>query len=869
MGRLSRVLGRLRRRLDDDIAEEVSYHVDRLEAEGRAQGMDADAAREAARQRFGDPGVVRARTRDVFALRGVDGLWRDIRYAWRSLVRDPLTLLAVTVCLGLGIGVTTTFHGLLDALLVHDVSAREPDRLVRFAALSHPTWRDVRESQVFSELAAGGQCGTPVRWRDGEQQRAVVGNCLSANFWETVGGTTDMGRLWGESEATLETNPHLVVLSHRFWRRMAGGADVIGHSIVLNGAPYTILGVLPERYKAIQGYGISPDLYLSINLDLAPRALERDAPPRDRLRPVGRLHPGWSREQTRDALFAVLAAAQSEIVPARATVPELTPVSGLAKYGTEGFDRLVLTLSGLVSAIAVLFLAIACANTAGMMLARATRRSQQLQVCRALGATSSQLVRQQLVESLVVGALGSVVGLGVCYVASRLCSAIVIPVQDVTLSLAFVPDRLTVVVGVAVGLGSAVVSGLSPALEARRTTFVQMQTRTTSAQPHIRRWLLGGQVCLSALLLFVTFLAWQNTRIVTGQSPGFAVENIAWLDISLDRRLPLVELESRRDRLLETLQGHPGVAAVSWTWYLPFQVVYAQPTVRSSLGQSSVEVRAIEQGVGPGYFETMQIPVIDGREFSRGDLAAREDVPPMAVINHTLARSLFGDRSAVGERIWRVVSGQEPVAVTVIGVTADTAFRVPGEASPPMLHSLAQQTASFVARTRVSPAAAIPELSRVIDSAVPGAAAGGYPFAERHGKATFPARALTVVLGGFAISGLILTIAALVGLASYNIARRRREIGIRLALGATPGRVIAMMLVQHVRVVVLGSALGCVFAVWVCARLSHLAAADVSPNDLGGVVMVVAILSTSAVAVVFLLARRAAYGSPSVALAQE
>lgn len=865
MGLLRRLLGLFRRHLDDDIAEEVAYHVDQLEAEGRALGMDAGAARETARQRFGDPGVVRARTRDVFALPCVDSLWRDIRYAWRSLARDPLTLLAVTVCLGLGIGVTTTFHGVLDSLLVHDVSAREPDRLVRFPSVSYPTWRDVRESHVFSELAAGGQCGSPVRWRDGEHQRAVVANCLSANFWDTVGGTTAIGRLWAESEATLETNPHLVVLSHRFWRRIAGGADLIGDTIVLNGAPYTILGVLPEAYKAIQGYGIAPDLYLSINLDLSPRALERDPPPRDRLWPVGRLKSGWSREQTRDALSAVLTSVQPGIGLAPGTVPELTPVSGLAKYRAEGFDRLVLTLSGLVSAIALLFLAIACANTAGMMLARASQRSQQLQVCRALGATSSQLVRQQLMESLVVGALGSIAGLGLCYLASRLCSAIVIPVQDVVLSLAFTPDWLTVMVAVAVGLGSAIVSGMAPALEAWRTTFAQMQTRTTSAPPHIRRWLLGGQVCLSALLLFVTFLAWQNTRIVTGRAPGFAVENIAWLDISLDRRLPLGELESRRDRLLETLQGHPGVAAVSWAWYLPFQVVYAQPTVRSSRGQSPVEVKAIEQGVGPRYFETMQIPVIDGREFSRDDLAARGDVQPMAVINDTLARALFGDRGAVGERIWRVVPGQEPVAVTVIGVTADTAFRVPGEASPPMLHSLAQQTASFVVRT----ATVIPELSRVIDSAVPGAAAGGYPFAERLGKAAFPTRALTLVLGGFAIAGLILTMAALVGLASYNLARRRREIGIRLALGATPGRVVAMMLVQHLQVVVMGGAAGCVLGVWVCARLSHLAAVDMSPSDPGGVVTVVIVLLTSAATVVFLLAQRAARGSPSIALAQE
>lgn len=869
MGPLRRLLGRFRHRLDDEITEEVSYHVDRLEAEGRAQGMDAGAARTAARERFGDPGVIRARTRDVFALAFVDNLWRETRYAWRGLVRDPLTLLGVTVCLSLGIGVTTTFHGLLDALLLHDVSAREPDQLVRLSSLSYPIWREVRESHVFSELAAGGQCGTPIHWRDGEQLRPVVGNCLSANFWDTVGVTAGIGRLWTESEAVLEGNPRLVVLSHRFWRRMSGGTDAIGNTIVLNGASYAILGVLPEAYKAIQGYGISPDIYLPINLDLAPRALERDAPPRDRLQPVGRLHPGWSLDQTRDALSAVLTFSQAETAKTLWTSRALTPVSGLAKYSTEGFDRLVLTLSGLVSAIGVLFLAIACANTAGMMLARSSQRAQHLQVCRALGATSLQLVRQQLIESLVVGVLGSATGIAFCYGASLLSSAVVIPVQDVTLSLAFVPSWVTVMVGVSVGVGSAIVGGLAPALETWRTTLGQMQTRTISAPPRMRRWLLSGQVCLSALLLFVTYLAWRNSQVVTGRSSGFNVESIAWLDLALDRRLPPAELRLRRDRLLQALHGHPSVAAVSWSWYLPFQVSYAEPTVRSLLGQSSVELNAIEQGVGPGYFETMQIPLVEGREFSRNDLTTRSDGRPQVVVNQTLARALFRDRGAVGETVWRIVAGQEPAAVTVIGVTADTAFRFPGEAAPPMLHSLAPQTASLVVRTTVSPATAMAELYRVIDSAVPGAAAGGYLFAERQGRAAFPARAMTLVLGGFAVSGLILTMAALVGLASYSVARRRREIGIRLALGATPGGVIAMALAEHLQVVVLASGVGCLVAIWICTRVSHLFAFEVSPNDLTGVAMVVTVLSTSAAAVVFLLARRAAWGSPTMALDSE
>ncbi len=869
MSLLRRLRAAFRRPLDDDIAEEVSYHVERLEAEGRAQGMNGRAARKAARERFGDPALVRAQTRDVFTLAAVDGLWRDLRYAWRGLVREPLTLLAVTLCLGLGIGVTTTFHGLFDALLIHDVTAREPDRLVRFGSLSYPAWQEVRESRVFSELAAGGQCGNPVRWQDGGQQRTVVANCLSANFWDTVAAAAVRGRLWMEPEAALETNPHLAVLSHRLWRRMAGGDDVIGRTIVLNGAPYTVLGVLPEAHKAIQGYGIAPDVHLSINQDLLPRVFERDAPTRDRLQPVGRLRDGWSLEQTRDALSAVLAFAELQNPEGPKTIPELRLASGLAKYRTEGFDRLVLTLSGVVSAIGVLFLVIACANAAGMLLARTSKRSQELRMCRALGATSAQLVRRQFAESLVVGGFGSAAGIAFAVLASRLCAAIVIPVQDVTLSLAFIPDSRTVMVGIAVGVTSAIIAGLAPAREAWRSSFSHVQTRTTSGQPRFRQWLFGGQVCLSAVLLFVTYQAWQNTRIATGQSPGFDVAHIAWLDVSFDQWRSIAERDATRDRVLEALGSHPAVAAVSWAWYLPFQVVYAQPAVRSSPDQSASEVSVIEQGIGPDYFEAMQIPLIDGREFSWNDLSSPDEDHPIVVINRTLARALFGDQPVAGRRIWRDAPGQEPTALTVVGVTADTVFRVPGESPPPMLHSLARRTASLVVRTRANPVTVIPELSRVIDSAAPGAAAGGFPFAERSEKATFPARALALVLGGFALGGVILTTAALIGLASYNVARRRREIGIRLVLGATPARVITLMQMEHLPAVTVGGVIGCALGMWLCDRLSPLAAADVLPGDPRGLLLVTTILSAGAGAIVFVLARRAAREAPSVALSHE
>ena len=855
-----------RRSLEADVGEEVSYHFDRLEAEGRALGLDPEQAGRAARARFGDPALVRARTRDVAAVALLETLQRELRYAWRSLIRDPLTTVTVIVCLALGVGLTASLYGALDALVFHDVTGRRPEDLVRFQPIPYPIWREVRDSGVFESLAAGAQCAGPVRWREGNEQRAVVANCLSANFWEAVGAAPARGRLWTDAEAELGLNPHVVVLSHRFWRRLGGTDDILGQALVLNGLPYTVLGVLPPTYKAIQGYGISPDLYVPFNFSLHPRALERDAPPRDRVQPVGRLKAGWDLERTEDALASSLRAWREE---ASFTRPRLTPVAGVSKYSAEGFDRMLLTLSAVVSGVGVLFFAIACANAASMMLARASRQAERYRLFRALGATSSQVARQQLVESFLLGALGTIAGITLCWAASRWSAFLTMPVQDVMISIAFVPNASTVVIGASVGVLSALAAGILPALQARRTSLDAMNARVIPAEPRIRRRLLAAQVCASAVLLFITHLAWQNTRLVTDRSPGFTVADIAWMDVTFDRRLPSAELQAQRRKIVQRLQAHASVAQVSWAWYLPFQVAYPEPRVQSSFDGRSFEAQAIEQGVGPGYFDAMRIRVLDGREFAEQDLSRRDTGRPLVVINETLARTLYPDRSAVGETIWRIVPAATPVPMTILGVVAETAFRVPGEAAPAMIHGLAPQTSSLIVRTVGNAATTIPVLSRVIDGAVPGAAAGGFPFSERVARAAFPARAMTLVFGAFGVSGLLMTIIALVGLVSYNVARQRREIGIRLALGSSPAGVVSHMVGHYVRVVTVGAALGCAFGVVLGARFSHLIAVGLSPVDPTGIALTIAGLLLVAALIVAVMVRRATRSSPSCILARE
>ncbi|MFA5910544.1 MAG: ABC transporter permease [Vicinamibacterales bacterium] len=846
---------------NDDIAEEIGYHYSRIQAELEKDGTDADEARAAARDRFGDPSLIRAQTVDAVLASPVDGLARDVRYAWRSIWRDRLTSVAVTLCLGLGIGVVVTVFALVDAVMLHDVTARQPERLVRFSSVSYPIWREVRDSGIFDEVAAGGQCASPVRWRQGDQLRPIVANCLSANFWDAIGGTAAFGRLWTGNETRLESNPRVIVLGHRFSRRIGTDREVLGQTLVLNDVPYTVIGVMSPTYRAIQGYGVTPDVFIPFNLDLHPQALDRSAPARDRFWPVARLRPGATIESTRQQLVPMLDEAQASRL-------RLTPASGLAKYASEGFDRAVVIVASVIGSIAILFMAIACSNAAGMLLARSTKRIPQHQVCRALGATSAHLVRQQVLESSMLGLLGAGTGVLVCAASARLASAVEIPVQDVMLSMAFSPNLGTIAICAALGAGSTAVTGFWPILQIRRAGLAGMSVRAINGEPKARRWLLAIQVCLSTVLLFVTQLAWQNTRVIGAQSPGFEVERAAWVDVVFDRRLPPAERTATRGRIRQALEQHPDVESVSWAWYLPFQAAYGEPILRSQSGESAIEVKAIEQGVGPGYFHTLGIGVLDGREFVDRDILQPSE-SSIAVINSTLARRVFGSQSAVGLTLWRHVDGRPPVPIHVVGVSADTPFRVPGETPPPLIHTLASTSSSFVVRTRHNASTAITELSRSIDAAAPGAAGGGYAFSDRVAKASFPARALAVLFTFFGVGGVLLTTTALLGLVSYNVARRRREIALRLALGSTPKQIVTLLVGSHLWPVAAGSMAGSVFAIGLAWRYADLVANSLSPFDLVGAVGVIATMLTLSIIVVVACVRRPSLTSPSDILTAE
>jgi predicted permease len=798
-----------RRRFDAELEEEIQFHLDHTTP-----------------QQFGNATAIRESTRDMFAFTALENIWRDLRHGVRSLRRNPVMFLVAVLSLGVGIGAVGTIYSLVDTLLIHDVTAREPERLVRFNALSYPNYTEVRDSGVFEELAAW-NIGS-LRWRDGDQTREAIAHFVTANFFEVLGGVqAARGRVFASAEATPEQNPRVVVISNRFWRlRLEGDPNVIGRTLTFNNTPFTVIGVLPSNYRSVQGLGVHPEVFVPFNTALQPNLFKRSA---EVMLPVGRLNRGRTREQTQQALMAVLRELERRFPNHLDRPQSLVPVQGLAKMSPSPQSRPIIAFSATLGAVVLLVLLIACANVAGLMLARGVARQREISVRLAIGAGRLQLIRQFLIESALVAGAGTLAGVALTFWAAGLLTKVVLPGMPVAFD--FSPDWRLAGAAAALGVAATLLSGLMPALICSRPIL-------SFARSRLRNWVAAAQIVVCVVLLAGAFLFGRNLIHVFHIDPGFDSAHIVWLDFVSDHEPP-------RDRTFRELQSRPGVEAVSWAWYLPFNVEFAEPLLKPG-------IRVTEQGIGPGYLNTMRIPLMAGREFNWDDLNPRDQAQPEPVIvNQAFAQAYLKDQNAVGATLARIGRNNTEEPMVVIGVSANTSFRNPGEEPVPLLQSLTGMTPSFIVRVSGSPSAIAPALSKAY-----------LTMSERLDRGTWPARAATTLLGILAAIGLVLALIGLGGVTIYNVARRTHEIGIRMALGATSGSVLRLMLRDGLRIVAAGAVAGVVLALPLTRLLNGFLAAGVRPWDpLAFAAMLVTLFVTAGISI-WLPSRRAARVDP-------
>ncbi len=817
----------------------------------------------------------------------MDTLLRDIRYSIRTLLKSPGFSAVAILSLALGIGVNTAIFSIYDAIFLRALPVEAAEELVEvyasdhgleFGPLSFPDYLDVRDQtpDVFSGVVAY-DISIGVYEHDDESEY-MYGEAVTGNYFSLLGIEAAHGRTFIAGSDDTEGAPPTVVLSHQTWMsRFGGDEEILGRSFRLSGVEYTVIGVASGDFKGL--LPMSAAYWVPITHDPMIGGGMADLENRDArflFSTKGRLQPGVSFEQARTAVATVgerLADAypdsNGEI---RLTALRTSDVGIHAMLDTP-IRLFTLFLMGMVG----LALLIACTNLASMLLARATARRREIAVRLALGAGRRRLIRQLVTESVLLSLVGGMVGLAV---ASWLLNALlaVQPPFPIPLTFDLGIDRGILMFTAMLSIATGIVFGLIPAMQSTRLSLVEAikgepATRNRrSGRMRLRSALVVGQVAVSMVLLICTGLFLRSLANASAIEPGFdlrsglvAVINTSVADYSDEEtRTFFGELRSRIEAL-------PGVDSAALIRSLPLGPgITTTPAIpESALSDPDAQgVQADEASISEGYFATMGIQMLRGRDFRSSDTS---EALPVAIVNETLAQRLWPSESAIGKRLKVGFRGDK--LWEVVGVASNGKYRTLGEDPRAFVYVPFAQSGdsrmSVVASTSVDPGAlfaAVRSEVRALDSSLP--IFDLKTIAGHMEIMLFVPRLIAVLLGGLGSLALLLGVIGLYGIVAYSVARRTQEIGIRMALGARRADVLRQITMEGIRLVAYGVVFGLALA-FLATRMLGSWLYEISPSDpvtFGGIALLFLAVATLAAAGP---ARRASRLDPMVALRRE
>jgi len=801
-----------RDRVEREMDAELRFHFEQLVAEHVAAGMSVEAARRNAGLEFGGVEVLKEDCRDVTAWRWIESLGQDVRYGARNLRKSPGLVAVSVLSLGLGIGLNIALYSAARTVFGNRPTMAEPESVFGIELgdsrqLSYPNLRDIQESSIFSSVMGFRATSMTVRKGDDRQRIGVI--VVTGNFFEGLGIPTERGRPFTAQEVAT-SQPSLVVVSHDYWtRRLGASPQVLGEVLNIDGRPFTIVGVLPATHRAITGF-IGPDAYVSLNRDTLPALDDRGTAA---LTALGRLRPGTTSAQAQaevSALGQTLARSFPEQNEALNRPARLRPAAWL-QFGI-GLE-IVTVLLFLLFAVVLL---IGCANVAGMLLARAVSRRHELSIRAALGAGRRRIVQALLVESLLLALLGSAAG----FALALSLSSIRLPGR-MTPALQYMiePDLGLLLVCFALAIVTALLCGVAPAIAASRPAVLtgrQYGGEHATTRGGLRNVFVIGQLALSVVLLVIAALCLRAQLQILSVDLGFDLHGgvVAMFDLE-PNRYPAAARLSLADAVVERLEQLPGIESAGVASLVPLggeSLVHSfHPAGRSDIPGT----RPWVYSVGPRYFRTMGISLIDGREFLPTD---NDERPAAVIVNETFARTYFPGQNALGRR---VQTGSEADA-ELVGVVSDSRIDTIGEAPKSVLYyAWAQRPRRLVVHARTaSPAAAITAVQRAIGEVDALADVTVTTRSEAASLELTMRRTGTLIVGAIGVVGLMLTVIGLYGVVAYMVASRTVEIGIRMALGATPGRLRGEVLWYAVRLAAVGVALGTGATVFLAAALA-------------------------------------------------
>ena len=841
----------------------------------------------------------------------MDTLLRDIRFGARTLAKSPgFTALAVTT-LGLGIGVNAAMFSIADGFLWKSPAVAERERLAivfaqnradgSYTDFSHADYLDFREARsVFEGLAA--YYPLPLSLSHGAANERLWGEVVSGNYFDVLGVAPAVGRGFRPDEDRTPGAAPVAVISHRLWQtRFQGRPETVGATVRINGHAFTVIGVAPARFSGVYYPGFRPDLWVpTMMLDAlmpgtASRPFERG---QTSLRLMGRLRPGVSIAQAQAEVGAIGARLEREFPQTNRGFQAVVFRESESRPEPDVAREASLSAAFFLAGVGLVLL-IACANVAHLMLARATGRRTEMAVRLALGAERRHLVRQLLAEGLLLALAGGAFGAVLAWGATEALAAALRLPTDIPLAFEFALDARGLGYTLAVSLGAALACGLTPALQSARTdVVVALKSDGRSGvgvrRTRLRQALVVSQVAVSCLLLISAGLALRSLRAMSEVRPGFDTQKA--LLVSVAPGLQGYSAERGRAfyrRLVESVSQVPGVRSASLGRYLPLEFSSSGGTVYVDGVHSRPDVQPESVGwarVAPGYFEAMGTALHAGRGFTWSDDASgtpevNSGVPPSArslrdrgagrgvvVVNQTLARRYWPDGSAVG-RFLRL-NGPEGPPLEIVGIAQDGKYRGLDEAQQPYLYlPLAQDyraDATLVVRAEGEPRALLPALREAVRALDPEMPLYDVKTLEEllAGRALLTPRFGTAFAATFAALALVLAMVGLYGVVAYGVASRAREIGIRLALGASPARLRGMVLAEGARLCLAGAALG-LLAALALSRLFASLLFGVSAVDPATFAAVPAGLVLAALLAAYLPSRRATRLDPVRALRSE